>query len=266
MGNHYHLLLETPEGNMSQAMHFINGNYTGYFNHRHRRVGHLFQGRYKGLLVEKESYLLSLSRYIHLNPVRAGIVEYPEEYHWSSYRTYIGKGKEDWIYQDWLLGALASSKEKARVAYREFVEEALEKPVKNPLEDVVAQVAVGSRNFIGKVQKLAEERKPDYDLPGIRKLKKRPSLSEIGSLVADHYGVEQKRLHASRRRGNIARQVGIYLARKYTDKTLKEIAQYFGGMKHTGVSQGARRIEKRRQEDHKLDRNLRELESKMKHT
>jgi REP element-mobilizing transposase RayT len=84
MGNHYHLLLETPEGNMSQAMHFINGNYTGYFNHRHRRVGHLFQGRYKGLLVEKESYLLSLSRYIHLNPVRAGIVEYPEEYHWSN--------------------------------------------------------------------------------------------------------------------------------------------------------------------------------------
>lgn len=263
MSNHYHLLLETPDGNLSQAMHLINGSYTGYFNRRHRRVGHLFQGRYKSLLVEKESYLLELSRYIHLNPVRAGMVKHPEEYHWSSYRTYIGKGKEEWIYQDWVLGELSSFRKKARKAYREFVEEALEKTVKNPLEDVFAQVVLGSSGFIEGVQKRIEEREPDYDVPEIKELKKRPSLSEIECLVAKHYGVEQKRIQIARQRGNIARQVGIYLARKYTGKTLKEISQYFGGMRHTGVSQGARRIEKRRRQDLQLDQELRELESSL---
>jgi chromosomal replication initiator protein len=113
------------------------------------------------------------------------------------------------------------------------------------------------------VQKRIEEREPDYDVPEIKELKKRPSLSEIECLVAKHYGVEQKRIQIARQRGNIARQVGIYLARKYTGKTLKEISQYFGGMRHTGVSQGARRIEKRRRQDLQLDQELRELESSL---
>ena len=96
MGNHYHLLIETPKGNITKVMHYLNATYSGYFNKKYGRVGHLFQGRYKGLLIEKERYLLSVSRYIHLNPVRAGISRRPEEYKWSSYRAY-GKGKKDKI-------------------------------------------------------------------------------------------------------------------------------------------------------------------------
>ena len=85
MDNHYHLLLETPRGNLSQSLHHINGAYTTYFNIKHRRSGHLFQGRFKAILVEKDSYSGELSRYIHLNPVRAGLVKNPLRYGWSSY-------------------------------------------------------------------------------------------------------------------------------------------------------------------------------------
>jgi putative transposase len=92
--NHYHLILETPQGNLLKIMHGINGCYTGYFNRRHGRSGHLFQGRYKGVLVDKDEYLIPLSRYIHLNPVRAKVVSSPEKYNWSSYASYIGKERE----------------------------------------------------------------------------------------------------------------------------------------------------------------------------
>lgn len=261
MRNHYHLLLETPHGNLSQAMQLINGSYTGYFNRRHRRAGHLFQGRYKSLLVEKESYLLELSRYIHLNPVRAGMVKYPEEYRWSSYRAYVGNAEEEWLCRGLVLGSLSPAKEKARKVYREFVEEALEKEVADPFAEVFAQVILGSKGFVDRVQRLIEERPPDYDVPAIARFKKRPSLAEIALLVTEHYGVEQERLGRARQRGNRARQVAIYLARKHTGKTLKEIARYFSGMGYTGASQGTSRIEERRRQDAQLDNELCCLES-----
>ena len=90
MSNHYHLLIETPDGNLSQGMRQLNGVYTQYFNRRHGRVGHVFQGRYKGILVDKNSYLLELARYIVLNPVRAGLVRSAREWPWSSYRATAG--------------------------------------------------------------------------------------------------------------------------------------------------------------------------------
>lgn len=93
MDNHYHLILETPQGNLLKVMHGINSGYTGYFNRRYKRTGHLFQGRYKAILVDKDNYLIELTRYVHLNPVRAKAVERPEQYRWSSYCGYIGKGE-----------------------------------------------------------------------------------------------------------------------------------------------------------------------------
>jgi putative transposase len=91
MSNHYHLLLETPEGNLPQIMRHINGAYTTYFNVKRKRSGHLFQGRYKAILVDADSYAAELSRYIHLNPIRVGLAERSEDYPWSSYRSYIGQ-------------------------------------------------------------------------------------------------------------------------------------------------------------------------------
>jgi REP element-mobilizing transposase RayT len=90
MENHYQLILETLKGNLLKVMHGINGSYTGYFNRKYGRVGHLFQGRYKGILVEKDSYLIPLNGYVHLNPVRARIVRRPEQHLWSSYGGSMG--------------------------------------------------------------------------------------------------------------------------------------------------------------------------------
>jgi REP element-mobilizing transposase RayT len=92
MGNHYHLLLETPRANLSKILHYINGAYTTYFNIKRSRSGHLFQGRFKGILVDKDEYCKELSRYVHLNPVRAGMVKAPLEYPWSSYRYFVDRG------------------------------------------------------------------------------------------------------------------------------------------------------------------------------
>ena len=105
MSNHYHLLVETPSGNLSQIMKHINGAYTNYFNIKRKRSGHLFQGRYKAILIEADEYAQELSRYIHLNPVRVGMVSRPEEYQWSSYSDYIGQRKApDWLKRELIIG------------------------------------------------------------------------------------------------------------------------------------------------------------------
>ena len=118
MSNHYHLVLETPEGNLSQGMRQLNGVYTQSVNRAHQRVGHVFQGRYKAILVEKDAYLLELSRYVVLNPVRAGMVKRPEQWAWSSYRAMLGQAdRPAWLHTDWILGQFAARRSRAVEKY-----------------------------------------------------------------------------------------------------------------------------------------------------
>jgi len=122
MSNHYHLLLETVDGNLSGGMRQLNGLYTQRFNQRHGLVGHLFQGRYKAILVQKESYLLELSRYVVLNPLRANMVQSLEEWHWSSYLIVTGQmSPPSWLDTDWVLSQFAPQRSEAIFAYRQFV-------------------------------------------------------------------------------------------------------------------------------------------------
>lgn len=119
MGNHYHLHVETPKPNLSEGMRQLNGVYTQRVNHRHGRVGHLFQGRHKAILVEKEICLLELARYVVLNPVRAGLVKRAVDWPWSSYRAPAGLGEPSaFLTTDWLLGQFAQDRKKAQRAYR----------------------------------------------------------------------------------------------------------------------------------------------------
>ena len=139
MSNHYHLLLETPSGNLSQIMRHINGAYTTYFNVKRKRAGHLFQGRYKAILVEADAYALELSRYMHLNPVRAGMVAKPEHYQWSSYRSYIGHSPTpEWLKTDFILGYFGRKAPDAKNSYRRFVEDLLDSEYESPLQATVA--------------------------------------------------------------------------------------------------------------------------------
>ena len=138
MNTHYHLLLETPSGNLPQIMRHINGAYTTYFNIKRGRSGHLFQGRYKAILVNIDEYAKELSRYIHLNPVRAKMVKTPEEYEWSSYKFYIGEKKPPgWLYRDFILGYFGKKVSIAQKGYHKFVTAIVNKKYDNPLDEVV---------------------------------------------------------------------------------------------------------------------------------
>jgi REP element-mobilizing transposase RayT len=121
MDTHYHLFIETPSVKLSKIMQHINGAYTTYFNRKRGRSGHLFQGRYKAILVEADEYAMELSRYVHLNPVRAGIVKTPEAYKWSSFRYYISNGKAPrWLKRDFILSYFDGKPTSAMKKYRDF--------------------------------------------------------------------------------------------------------------------------------------------------
>ncbi len=151
MDNHYHLLIETPDANLSKGMRQLNGVYTQRFNRHHDQVGHVFQGRYKAILVEKESYLLELARYIVLNPVRAQMVRSAKDWSWSSYRATAGLIKsEKWLTVDWILSVFAVRKTTAEKRYREFVSEGRNQP--KPWEQLRNQIYLGSDKFVDAMQ------------------------------------------------------------------------------------------------------------------
>ena len=146
MGNHYHLLIETLEANLRRGMARLNGMYSQWFNRRHVRVGHLFQGRYKAILVEKESHLLELCRYVVLNPVRAGLVKHVDQWQWSSYRaTAYGGGSASWLSTKWILSQFGTNSAQAQRAYRRFVSEGAGEP--SPWEKLGGRYILGVRGF-----------------------------------------------------------------------------------------------------------------------
>ena len=151
MGNHYHLVVETLEGNLSGGMRQFNGQYTQQFNRRHGLVGHLFQGRYKAILVQKEAYLLELARYVVLNPVRAGIVDLPEQWAWSSFNACMNdQFSPSWLETDWLLSQFGTKRDLARRSYVEFVMQG--RSVDSPLLNTRYQLLLGDDEFVKQRQ------------------------------------------------------------------------------------------------------------------
>ncbi|MGQ0666059.1 MAG: REP-associated tyrosine transposase [Nitrospiraceae bacterium] len=171
MDNHYHLLVETPAPNLSQGMRQLNGPYTQAYNRRHQRVGHLFQGRFTAILVEKEAHLLELCRYVVLNPVRARMVAHPRQWGWSSYRATAGEtNAPDWLTTDWILAAFGRRRESAQARYRSFVAEGRDRSP--PWEHLTGQIYLGSEEFVARHQ-------PDRvirDIPRKQTQAQRPTL------------------------------------------------------------------------------------------
>ncbi len=178
MVNHYHLVVETVEGNLSQGMRHINGVYTQDFNRRHNRVGHVFQGRFKSILVERDSYLLELCRYVVLNPVRADMVEQPEQYPWSNYRATAGFGKRPFFLTvEWILAQFGQKRVEAQRAYRRFVLVGKKKP--SPWEELKAQCILGSRKFIEKIKPALKDKSMLTEIPKRERFVFRPSLDQL---------------------------------------------------------------------------------------
>ncbi|MDX2218808.1 MAG: transposase [Burkholderiales bacterium] len=170
MDNHYHLVIETPEANLSAGMRQLNGVYTQRFNRRHGRVGHVFQGRFKGILVEKDSYLLELARYVVLNPVRARMVRHPKQWKWSSWHSMVGhEPPPDWLHTDWLLSQFGAQRSRQIQRYAEFVEAGIQHA--SIWEHLKGQVYLGSDAFVETMQeKLKDHAKPpSQEIPRVQR-------------------------------------------------------------------------------------------------
>jgi hypothetical protein len=161
MSNHYHLLIETPEANLAKGMRQLNGVYTQRFNRTHARTGHVFQGRYKAIMVERDSYLLELARYVVLNPLRAGMVKRLETWPWSSYLATCGQSASpEWLQTDWLLAQFGRQRARAIHKYVEFVHEGARLP--SVWTQLQSQIYLGSEAFV-KMMQAQIEIKPSLD-------------------------------------------------------------------------------------------------------
>jgi len=184
MGNHYHLLIQTPDGNLSKGMRQLNGVYTQASNRRHLRVGHLFQGRFKAILVDSDAYLLELARYVVLNPVRAGMVKKPADWAWSSYRASVGLEQAPaWLAEDGLLAMFAKRRSLAQQRYAQFVVEGIKSD--SPWANLKGQVFLGDEQFVTRMQAHIQAGKDDVQIPLAQRRPKPPPLAEIESRSPD---------------------------------------------------------------------------------
>jgi REP element-mobilizing transposase RayT len=267
MTNHFHLFVRTPEANLSAGVHDLNSGYASLFNRRYRRAGSLFQGRFKAVLVESETHSWELSRYIHLNPVRTRIVQRARDYRWSSYPAYLDRRKApDWL--DWETVVLERAKDlaRARAAYRRFVEAAVGKALKSPLEFAVGGAFLGSSDWVDQMRARLAEEPDDPNVPNRRRLAARPSTANILAVVADQFDVDARAFGEVRRHDNEARNAAVYLHRRLTNEPLRALAKRFGNVSTSAISKLTRRAESRRREDPAWDRLLRRLEIALQHS
>jgi putative transposase len=253
MGNHVHLIAQTHRPNLSRWMHWLNVGYTVFFNRRHRVSGHLLQGRYKSFLVEQGDYLLGLSRYLHLNPVRGVSLGRgtPSErrkrlrvYRWSSYPGYVGlKAPHPFVEEEMVLGELGGARRGERLRYRRFVEEGLVREVENPFEAVRWQTVLGNETFVQKVRdRLKGLHRDGREIPSLRRLGQGVTAEEVLEKVARKFKVQRKRLLEGGERGLEARNVAMWMIWESGTKSLREIGDLFGGLDYAAVAQRVRRI------------------------
>ena len=178
MSNHYHLVIETPDGNLSEGMRHVNGVYTQRFNRTHRRIGHLFQGRFKAVLVGKDSHLLELCRYVVLNPVRAGLVKAPAHWKWSSYSATAGRVRRPrFLTVAWLLSQFGTSRTTAQEHYKKFVYEGKGKA--SIWNDLKGQVFLGTEDFVNKFKGLLQGKEGISEIPRPQRYANRPTLKTL---------------------------------------------------------------------------------------
>ncbi|PTN38240.1 transposase [Desulfonatronum sp. SC1] len=178
MGNHYHLLIETPDGNLSQGMRQLNGIYTQKLNRNHARTGHVFQGRFKSIVVDKDSHLLELCRYVVLNPVRAGMARHPKEYPWSSYCATAGlKKKSDFLSTDWILAQFGNDRKQAQLEYQRFVLAGISE--ESPWKKLVGQCLLGEEPFLEKLFPFLQKKTGFTEIPRVQRFALRPPLEKL---------------------------------------------------------------------------------------
>ncbi|MDD5006950.1 MAG: transposase [Syntrophorhabdaceae bacterium] len=220
MDNHYHLVIETPEGNLSRGMKHLNGVYTQKYNWRYKKTGHILQGRFNAIIVDKDSYLLQLCRYVLLNPVRAKIVETPDLWRWSSYNAMTGKEKQpEYLTTDWVLGQFSDQKRRAHRLFKDFVMKGIHDTTL--WKNVKGQIFLGEKEFIERCKRILGKYDALHEIPRSQRFADRPSLEH---LFTDN--IQQQK----QERNNVIHDACIQYG-----YTLKEVADFLG-IHYTTVS------------------------------
>ena len=266
MPNHIHLFFRTPRPNLPRGMQRLLSTYANGYARRHRRPGHLFQGRFKGELIEDESYFWTVSRYIHLNPVRGRrpLVSHPRDWAWSSYPGYADKRKRlCWVAYDTLLeawqGELGGSNPAA--AYRRYVEQGLKRPPENPFAKAAHGWLLGGKGFVERIRREMKSPRFADEVPRARSLGT-VDVESVLAAVTRHYKVDSEVL-ARRGDGHIARAVAAWLARRLTSATLRELSVPLGLGRPESVSNLTRRVDRDLVENFKLRKDLHTIESQI---
>ncbi len=259
MPNHYHILLQTPDGNISRTMRHINGVYTQRSNRKYGYDGQLFRGRYKSILVDGDSYLLQLVRYIHQNPIKAGVVTTLDSYKWSSHKGYLSIAQKwNWLHKTFIFSILTKNKEEWIKRYRQFVFIEDDGNITQIIEAKKWPSILGSDNFLDWIKGKYYKSIKDENIPESKLLD--PSRKLILGVVCEYYAVDKKDIYKSRRGSyNEPRNVLIYLIRVLRRDNMKQIGQYFNIDKSTSVSSIIERVKKQLQTDKSLKKRVDEL-------
>jgi hypothetical protein len=277
MANHYHLLLETVQADLSRALQWLNSGYSMYFNRRHQRSGHLLQGRFQAILVDSERWGLELSRYVHLNPIRVKHYQLDKtarqrnrrragpaapmgalpsrlaqlrSYTWSSYRAYIGlEARPSWLVCETTLRRLGGPKQQQPGLYQQYVERGLrEGLLSSPWEQLQGQLVLGSREFVEGLQDVLEG--DVREQASLGQLQLRPSFEDVIGVVEQLKGESwDSFVH---RYGDWGRDVALYLGQKYCGLKLKELGAAAGGIDYATVSAAIKQLELRSGRDREL--------------
>ena len=256
MPNHYHLLVETPKANLNRIMHYINGSYTTYINIKRKHIGHLLQGRYKSIIVDRDNYLYELSRYIHLNPVRAGLVNRPEEYEYSSYRAYVSYVTDEIVTTEFLED-MTSKK-----AYQVYVDSAIGKETESPMTDIYAGTILGKEDFIqNTLARLENASLDNKNVSQRNQMKIALRTDDILHCVSEYFKVPIQEL--MNEESGILRKTSVYLLKKHTGSSNRQIGQLFGGINPTTISKINQRVCHQLEGDLTLGKAISEIEKNL---
>lgn len=260
MGNHYHLLMETARPTLSRGMQSLNGLYSQHFNRRHERAGHVFEGRFKAILVQREAHLLELHRYIVLNPVRAGLSSRPGDWRWSNYRATSGAiPPPPWLEVGPTLSLFSSFGSGACGAYARFVAEGVGQ-IGSPLNGVRRQIYLGDRRFLEEMSEEVARLRKSSEIPAAQQAPQLFEIDDIRRAVSDEWGIPAAEL--SGQDAGDAKLAAIYLCRRLSGKSAREIGAAFG-VKRGRVGNVMREIQTRRRRylRERIDRLVAELKS-----
>ncbi|MBW1773625.1 MAG: transposase [Deltaproteobacteria bacterium] len=261
MPNHYHLLIQTPDGNLSSFMRQVNAVYTQRFNKKHDYDGPLFRGRYKSILIDQDSYLLELVRYIHRNPFESGLETNFGHYPWSSHNGFISNAKKwDWLHKDFILSLFSEDKKTGIRLYKDFILKENSEALTEFLGKIRVPPILGGDKFIKWAKESFFEKKYDREVPQSKILA--PSVDEIRRTVCKFYDIDEKEiLEPKRGKTNEPRKLAIYLSRRLSRERIAVIAKAFNMESYTSVSSVVIRTGSQLQRDSKLQKSYQQIYS-----